>query len=148
MRYIYRMFNLNKKYKKYKKYIKYYEKLNNNKFLLGICMIILNIFSKHIELKLSKSQEAYIKNSITREILIFTIIFIGTHDIIISILMTAAFIIMSNTIFNEKSKFCLMSEKYKQLQNELDTNNDNYISDLEIENAKKILHKANSKNII
>ena len=139
------MFNLNKKYKKYKKYIKYYENLNNSKLLIGICMLILNIFSKHVELKLSKSQEEYIRNSITREILIFTIIFIGTHDIILSILMTAAFIILSNTIFNEKSKLCLMPKKYRKLQNEIDINKDNNISNIEIEKAVEILQKANKR---
>jgi hypothetical protein len=108
-------------------------------------MLILNIFSKHVELKLSKSQEEYIRNSITREILIFTIIFTGTHDILLSILMTAAFIVLSNTIFNEKSKLCLMPKKYRKLQNEIDTNKDNNISDIEIEKALEILQKANKQ---
>ena len=107
-------------------------------------MIILNIFSKHIEVKLSKTQEQYIKNSITREILIFTVVFIGTRDIIMSLLITSAFLVMSNTIFNENSRFCIMSEKYKKIHNELDANNDNIISDLEFENAKEILRKANN----
>jgi hypothetical protein len=127
-----------------KKYKKYIENFNNSKLLTGLCMIILNLFSKHIELKFSKTQEEYIKNSITREILIFTIVFIGTHDIIMSLLITSAFLVMSNTIFNENSRFCIMSEKYKKLHKELDTNNDNIISDLELENAKEILGKANN----
>ena len=132
---------LKNRYKKYKKYI---ENFNNSKLLTGLGMIILNIFSKHIELKLSKTQEEYIKNSITREIFIFTIVFIGTHDIIMSLLLTSAFLVMSSTIFNENSRFCIMPEKYKKLHKELDTSKDNIISDLEIENAKEILRKANN----
>lgn len=132
--------------KNYKKYIKYYKNFNNSKLLAGLSMIILNLFSKHIELKLSKNQEEYIKHSIGREILIFTVLFVGTHDIIISILLTAAFIILANTVFNEKSKFCLMPDKYRKLEKELDTNKDNIVSEKEIEDARKILQQANMQN--
>jgi len=119
------------------------DKINNSKLVAGLAMLVLNIGSKYIELNISKSQGDYIKYAIGREVLIFTILFVGTHDIIISILMTAAFIILSNTIFNENSKYCVMPNKYKKLKNVLDTNNDNYISDEEINRAHDILHKAN-----
>ena len=55
-----------------------YGKFNNSKLLSGLAMLILNLFSKYVELNISKSQEAYIRNSITREILIFIVVFVGT----------------------------------------------------------------------
>ena len=122
---------------------KYYYSLNNSKLLSGLAMLILNLFSKYIELNISKTQEEYIRHAIGREILIFTIIFIGTRDIITSILLTSAFLILSNTIFNEKSKLCMIPAKYRNLHKVLDTNNDNHISDQEIKNARDILYKAN-----
>ena len=123
-------------------YSKYYNKINSSKLLYGLGIIILNLFSKYVEINISKSQQAFIRNSITRELFIFTVIFVGTHDIITSILLTAALLILSNTAFNEKSKFCIMPEKYKNLDKVLDTNNDNYISEIEIENARDILYRA------
>ena len=122
---------------------KHYGKINNSKLISGLAILVLNIFSKYVELNLSKTQEAYIKNSITREILIFIIVFVGTRDIIISILLTSAFIILSNTIFNEKSNLCIIPAKYKQLHDVIDTNKDNKISQKEIDNARDILYKAN-----
>lgn len=122
---------------------KHYGKINNNKILSGLAILVLNIFSKYVELNLSKSQEAYIKNAITREILIFIIVFVGTRDIIISILLTAAFIILSNTIFNEKSNLCIIPAKYKQLYDVIDTNKDGIITQKEIDQARDILYKAN-----
>jgi hypothetical protein len=124
-----------------------YYKINNSKYLTGIGILILNIFSKYIQIKLSKSQEEFIKNIITREILIFTIIFIGTRDIITSIILTASFLILSDTVFNYKSKFCLLPEKYKKLEKILDFNKDGKVSNEEIEKAKKILKNANIYNI-
>ena len=123
-------------------FINFYSSLNNSKLLFGLAMIVLNLLSKHIELGLSKSQEAYIKNAIGREILIFTILFINTRDIFLSILLTAAFVVLANTVFHEDSRFCLMPSKYKQLHNVLDTNNDGYVSEKEIKDAKDILLKA------
>ena len=136
--------NIYRNYSKYyKNYSKYYNNFSNSKLLSGLAMILLNIFSKYIELDLSKTQEEYIRNTIGRRILIFTIVYVGTHDLIISLLLTAAFVILSATIFNEKSSLCLMPAKYKNLHKVLDTNNDNYISDKEIANARDILYKAN-----
>ena len=126
-----------------------YGKFNNSKLLSGLAMLILNLFSKYVELNISKSQEAYIRNSITREILIFIVVFVGTKDIITSILLTSAFIILSNTVFNEKSKLCIMPEKYKKLEKlekVLDSNNDNYVSNIEIDKARDILHRAGLQN--
>ena len=120
-----------------------YNSLNSSKLLSGLAMLILNLFSKYVQLNLSKNQEAYITSAITREVLIFIIIFVGTRDLITSFLLTAAFHILSNTVFNEKSKFCIMPAKYKYLQSALDTNKDNYISEEEIEAARDILYKAN-----
>ena len=124
------------------KFLKFYGSLNNSKLLAGLAMLILNLFSKYIEINLSKTQEAYIRNSIGREILIFTILFIATHDILLSILLTAAFITLSNTIFHEDSRFCIMSKKYKELQKVLDVNKDGYVSDKEIKDARDLLLKA------
>ena len=52
--------------------------INTSKFFAGFVMIMLNIGSKYITIKLSKSQEAYLRNTIARQLLIFSIIWMGT----------------------------------------------------------------------
>ena len=96
-------------------YSKYYNKNNSSKLLYGLGIIILNLFSKYVEINISKSQQAFIRNSITRELFIFTVIFVGTHDIITSILLTAAFTIMVRYIFNENSRFCILPHEYRNV---------------------------------
>ena len=125
-------------------YLSYFlHSLNNSKLLAGLAMIILNLFSKYVVIDLSKSQEAFIRNTITREILIFIVVFVGTKDLIMSLLVTAAFVVLASTIFNEKSRLCVMPHKYKNLEKILDKNNDGYVSEQEVRNAEAILHKAN-----
>lgn len=121
----------------------FYHPVNNSKLLAGLGMIILNLFSKYVVIDLSKSQEAFIKNTITREILIFIISFVGTRDLILSLVLTATFVILSGTIFNEKSKLCIIPEKYKYLHNVVDSNKDGKITNEEINQVKDILYKAN-----
>ena len=115
--------------------------INNNKYILGLAMIFLNIGSKFVVIKLSRGQE-YFFQKIGMEILLFTVLFIGTKDVIISLILTGIFVILSNYVFHEESKFCIIPEKYRQLHNALDTNNDNIVSKEEIANAVKILENA------
>ena len=115
--------------------------LGTNKLLIGVFMIFMNIGSRYIELKLTKGQEMILKN-IAREVLIFTIAFVATKDLIISFIITGIFIILANFVFNEKSKYSILPEKYKKLASLIDTNNDNVISENEINKAYDILKKA------
>lgn len=120
-------------------------KMNNSKYFAGICMIILNIGSKFISLRLSRTQEEYFKSSIARVFLLFSVAWIDTRDIYTSFILTILFLIMTEYIFNERSKFCVLPKQLNKIKQSLDTNNDNVISDEEIENALNILNKA--KNI-
>lgn len=120
-------------------------KVNKSKLFLGICVLIMNIGSKYIQVKLSKSQEAFLRNYILRELIIFIAIFLTTRDIILSFILTASFFILSSHLFNENSKFCILPEKFKNLHEVIDTNKDGTITEEEIKKAESILKKANEQ---
>lgn len=120
----------------------YLDHINNSKFLAGIVMLLLNVGSKYIELGLTKTQEHALRNALGREILIFSVVFMGTHDIIISILMTAAFMILSNYLFNDQSKYCIIPAKFSKINKMMDVNDDEFITKTEEKNALDILEKA------
>ena len=92
-------------YKKLKKFdlFKFLSNINTNKLFIGLMVIFMNLGSRYIEIKLTKGQEMILKN-IAREVLIFTIAFMGSRDIFIALVVTAVFIILSNFVFNENSK--------------------------------------------
>ena len=120
------------------------ESLSNNKLLIGLVAIFVNIGSRYIELKLTPNQEALLRN-IGREVLIFTITLLYTRDLINAILITAAFIILSQYAFNEQSSLCILPEKYKNLHSAMDLNKDGVISEDEIRKAEQILEKAKNQ---
>jgi len=131
-----------------KKYLKsinqYVGSLNNSKFFTGIIMIMLNIGSKFITVKLSDSQEAYIRNYVAREVIIFSACWMGTRDIYTAIMLTAAFFVLTQHLFNEESKFCILPHKYRQFHI-LDKNQDGVVSQDEIDSAIKVLKQAKEK---
>jgi hypothetical protein len=80
-------------------------------------MLTMNIGSKYVMIDLSKTQENYVKYSLGRQLVIFSILWIGTRDIFISLVLTAIFILLVDYIFNENSKYCIIPDKYKEIQN-------------------------------
>jgi hypothetical protein len=105
-------------------------------------MLLLNVGSRYVELGFSKTQEQALRNGLGREIFIMAVVFMGTRDIIISILMTAAFIVLSDYALNERSSFCILPESMKKIANAVDINNDGVISPAEEEKAMAILRRA------
>jgi len=105
-------------------------------------MLLLNVGSRYVELGFSKTQEQALRNGLGREIFIMAVVFMGTRDIIISILMTAAFIVLSDYALNERSSFCILPESMKKIANAVDINNDGTISPAEEEKAMATLRRA------
>ena len=106
--------------------------LNNSKFFAGILMILMNLGSKYISLELSESQDEFFSNIIIRRIMIFTVVFIATKDIIVSIIITACFVILVSGLFNQNSKYCLIKNNSPQTK---------IITKEQVEKAKKIIMK-------
>jgi uncharacterized membrane protein len=114
--------------------------LNSSKYFTGIMMILLNIGSRFVEIRLGDSMEAFVKYNVARELLIFTMAWMGTRDIIVALVLTAVFTVLSNFLLNSNSKLCILPDKYKYIK--VDTNNDGNISDIEINRAIETLEKA------
>ena len=116
--------------------------LNNSKFFAGVVMILLNIGSKFIVIQFSKSTEEYMKYSITKQILVFAMAWMGTRDIYTALGLTAVFTILSEYLFNEESKLCIVPPSYRVLNKLIDTNNDGEVSETEMAAAIAVLDKA------
>jgi len=116
--------------------------VNDSKYFAGFIMIVLNIGSKYVVVNLSKTQEDYLKNTLGRQILIFSIAWMGTRDIFTALIITALFYLMTVHLFNEKSKFCIIPRKWRKYEDILDLNGDGKVSDEELKKAKEIIEQA------
>jgi hypothetical protein len=116
--------------------------MNNSKFFAGVIMILLNVGSKFIQIQFSKSTEEYMKWSVSKQLMVFAMAWMGTRDIYTALGLTAVFTILSDYLFNEESQLCIVPHKYRILHKLLDTNEDGIVSETEMSAAIAILEKA------
>ena len=116
--------------------------LNNSKFFAGVIMILLNIGSKFITIQFSKSTEEYMKWTVSKQLLVFAMAWMGTRDIYTALGLTAVFTILSEYLFNEESNLCIVPHKYRVLHKLVDTNEDGIVTEPELAAAIAVLEKA------
>jgi hypothetical protein len=117
--------------------------LNNSKFFAGVVMILLNVGSKFIQIQFSKSTEEYMKWSVSKQLLVFAMAWMGTRDIYTALGLTAVFTILSEYLFNEESHMCIVPRKHRILHTLDDATQPNQnVSDIELATAVAIVEKA------
>jgi hypothetical protein len=120
-------------------FMDYYNSLNNNKIFAGVIILIMNISSRYATLELSKSQEYYVKYIFGKQLLLFAIIWIGTRDIFISLVLTIVFLLLANYLLNDQSKYCIIPSNCK-VPPDSET-----ITEKDINDSIRILKIAHSK---
>lgn len=135
------------------------ERINQSKIFAGIMMITLNIASRFVNIKISKSMEAYFKYTFSRQLLIFAIAWMGTRDIYISFIVTVLFTLFMDCLLNEECSMCILPKQFTTYHIELsekDTTNGTaqnvqqkgdggLISNDEIKKAQETLDKAQTQ---
>ena len=116
--------------------------LNKSKFFAAFVMLMLNIGSRYIDVKFSKSQEHYLKNTLGKQILVFAVSWMGTRDIYMALIITLCFTILFDFILNEDSEMCVVPNTLSKVEQQYDLNNDGIITEDEIRKAQEILNKS------
>lgn len=96
--------------------------LNSSKIFAGFMIIVLNISSRFVTIKLSKSMESYLKYTFSKQILIFAIAWMGTRDIYISLAVAVLFTIFMDVLFNEDSYYCVLPSSFTEYHMKLSEN--------------------------
>ena len=117
---------------------KLFDNIGDNKYFIGLMMIILNIGSKYINIDLGNYETSLLSSRVLGYFLIFTIVFIATRDIKVSIIVSILFGFIFMELFHEKSPYTILPDSIK----DLDFNKDGVISPDEIERAYNILKKS------
>lgn len=87
----------------------------NNSLFNGSIMLLSNIGGKYLALDLPKNlDEIFHKYALLRYLILFSIFFLATRDIKISVLLTLLYFIIIKFIINEKSNFCLLDLDIKK----------------------------------
>lgn len=89
------------------------ELLNNNKILWGVTMLMLNFGSRFVVADLGKFHEYILTNNIVKKLIVFSMFFVATRDIITAFLLTLIYIFVIDGLLHEKRKFCIVPKKFK-----------------------------------
>lgn len=81
--------------------------LNSNPYFIGTMMLLLNLGGRFISMEMSKSQEQFFQNPWVRRLLIFTVLFVGTRNVMVAFWMTLLIVLLIGYLFNENSSLCL-----------------------------------------
>jgi hypothetical protein len=87
-------------------------------------------------MELSDTHEEFLNNVVIRRIIVFTVVFTATRDIVTSLILTGVFVILVSGLFNEDSKYCILPKKPKKKYNKND-----------IHSARKVLEWAEKNNM-
>ncbi len=103
--------------------------LNGSKIFAGIMIIVLQISSRFVTIRLSKTMESYLKYTFSKQILIFAIAWMGTRDIYIALIIALIFSFITDVLCNEESNYCMLPNNFKDYHIQLaeekeDENND------------------------
>ena len=116
--------------------------MNSSKLFAGIVVITLNIASRFVNLKLSKSMESFLKYTFSRDALVFCMVWMGSRDIYIALSVMLVFILFMDFLFNENSRFCILPENFTDYHiNLLNSNNGNPPTDDEVKSANSTLER-------
>ena len=90
----------------------------DNKYLIGIIMVIINLGARFIVNELNEDQRNMINSKYLRRILIFLVIFMATRDIVITIILSVVVILFVFEFFNSDSEYSLVPKKEKVLKDD------------------------------
>jgi hypothetical protein len=82
--------------------------LSSNKYILGIMILLINLGARYIGNELNEFSHKVLNHKFARRFLIFLVIWMGTRDLICAIILTTCFIVLSNTLLNEQSNYCIL----------------------------------------
>ena len=90
------------------------EALNDNKFFLGVMLLLLNIGSRYLVDEFSISPKEYSQNLILRRLAVFAVCFVGTRDIVTSIVLTAGFVILAQGVSSKNREGMANKERMEK----------------------------------
>lgn len=86
--------------------------LNDSKFFAGLIVVLLYLSSKLVDVRLSKPMQSYFKNSFSRQVLLFAMIWMPTRDVLAALIVSTVLIFSIDCLMNDESVYCVLPESF------------------------------------
>lgn len=101
--------------------------LNQNKIMWGVSMLLLNIGSRYVIADLGKGHEYILTSQIVKKLVVMSMFFVATRDLLTSFLLTIAYVLIVDGILHEKKHFCLLPKTVLKKVNKTNISNEDYL---------------------
>jgi hypothetical protein len=85
--------------------------INESKYLLGFAVLMINIGARHIPNDLGTYYQSFIENDLIKRFILFSLFFVSTRDVVISLSLTLVFSFVVFGFLHDKSKYSLIRSK-------------------------------------
>ena len=86
-------------------------------FTIGIMILLTNVASRYIVHEFSGNDEEYGNNILLRRLAVCAVCFVGTRDLVVSVILTAGFVVLAGGLFRGKSEYAREGMKNSPDQN-------------------------------
>ncbi len=92
--------------------------LNNSKVFAGCIMLLMNLGGRYIVNELPEGIDEVLNNVWVRRIVIFSIAFIATRDVKVSLLLTLVFVLLCQFLLDRRSRFYMLDKANRKVSRE------------------------------
>jgi hypothetical protein len=88
--------------------------INQNKIMGGLSMLLLQFGARYVLGDLGKAHEVLLSHNITKKLVVMAMFFVATRDIVVSFVLTIAYIVIIDGILHEDRQFSLIPSGVRQ----------------------------------
>jgi hypothetical protein len=103
-------------------------------------LILVQIGGRYLKIELTKAQQRIINDPLVQAIILFAIILMATKNVFLTCVIVIVFYLFVFVLFNENSKYNVLSKKWLKNENLISGTNYMSLKDIYYKNIQQILH--------
>lgn len=88
--------------------------INQNKVMSGVSMLLLQFGARFVLGDLGKAHEVLLSHEITKKVVVMAMFFVATRDVVVSFVLTIAYIVIVDGILHEDRLFSLVPSNMRR----------------------------------
>jgi hypothetical protein len=103
-------------------------------------LILVQIGGRYLKIELTKAQQRIINDPLVQASILFAIIMMATKNLFLTCIIVGIFYLFVFVLFNENSKYNILSKKWLKNENLISDINYMSLKDIYYKNIQQILH--------
>ena len=119
--------------------------VNQSKIAWGMSMLLLQFGARYVLGDLGRAHEVLLSHEVTKKMVVMAMFFVATRDIVVSFVLTIAYIVIVDGILHEDRKFSLIPNSVVKKGGAV-TNEKDRVPEADYKKAKEIVRMYEAQN--